>query len=149
MIELTISQKDKQEISSLVNKLFDYIDNNAFDKMQTEVFADSVLFDVTSAGGYCQDLTSKQVCDIFKMYMSNIDGNNRTLGEFLMKINGNEAEVFTTATITHFKKGTKNGNTREFQGDYQLGLVKSDTKPWRINSFIYVLHHKEGNITLE
>lgn len=143
------SQNDEQKISALVHKLFDYIDDRNFDKLKVEVFAERVLFDVTSAGGYCQDLTSEQVCDIFSMYMSNVDGNNRTLGEFLMKINGNEAEVFTTATITHFKKDTKNGNTREFQGDYQLGFIKSDTEPWRINSFIYVLHHKDGNITLE
>lgn len=143
------TSNDKELVIKLVHNLFKYLDNNKYDKLQSEVFSDRLLFDVTSAGGYCQDLTSKEVCDIFKMYTSNVDENSRSLGELLIKINGNEAEVFTTATIMHYKKGTKKGNTREFRGDYQLGFIKSDTKCWRINSFIYVLHHKGGNITLE
>lgn len=140
---------DKELVVKLVHKLFKHLDNNEYDKLQSEVFADRLLFDVTSAGGYCRDLTSKEVCDIFEMYTSDVDKNSRSLGELIVKVDGNEAEVFTTATITHYKKGTKKGNTREFRGDYQFGFIKSDTKCWRINSFIYVLNHKEGNITLE
>lgn len=140
---------DRELIINVVHNLFKYLDHHRYEKLISEVFAEKLLFDVTSAGGYCQDLTSKEVCDIFKMYTSNVDQNNRSLGELIIKIDGNEAEVFTTATITHYKKGTKKGNTREFRGDYQLGFIKSDTKCWRINSFIYVLHHKGGNVTLE
>lgn len=140
---------DKELITKLVQDLFSYLDSCEYEKLQNEVFAERLLFDVTSAGGYCQDLTSKEVCGIFEMYLSNVDENSRTLGELLITINGNEAEVFTTATIVHYKKGTKKGNTREFRGDYQLGFIKSDAKSWRINSFIYILNHKNGNITLE
>lgn len=45
------SKEDKQEISALVHKLFNYIDNGSFNELQTEVFTENVFFDVSSAGG--------------------------------------------------------------------------------------------------
>lgn len=143
------SKEDKQEISALVHKLFNYIDNGSFNELQTEVFTENVFFDVSSAGGGdSKYLSSKEVCAIFELYIGSLDANSRSIGDLIVTINGNEAEVFTTTSITHYKKGTQKGNTREFRGDYQLGLIKSDTTSWKINSFIYELHHQEGNIEL-
>lgn len=54
----------REQIIEVVNKLFVYTDNRQWDKIIDEVFTDSVLFDMSSAGGgEANYISSKEICD--------------------------------------------------------------------------------------
>ena len=50
----------RDSIVEIVNKLFVYTDLQQWDKLQTEVFTDRGLFDMSSLGGEKSDTTSKK-----------------------------------------------------------------------------------------
>src|SRR5712675_224155 len=104
----------RDSIVEVINKLFIYTDMQQWDKLQTEVFTDRVLFDMSSLGGEKSDTTSKEICEIWDKGFVGIDSVNHLAGNYLVEINENNASVFAYATATHFKKSATQGKTREF-----------------------------------
>jgi len=49
----------KEDIIEIVNKLFVYTDNKELEKLQKEVFKDTVDFDMSSLGGEVAKKTSQ------------------------------------------------------------------------------------------
>ena len=73
---------------------------------------------------------------------------NHLGGNYLVTINGLNAEVFAYATATHYKKDAKRGTTRDFVGSYQFELSKEPTG-WRIHKMTYNLRYALGNLQLK
>lgn len=140
---------DKHIIKDVTNKLFKYSDELNFEGLKKEVLAEYLIYDVSSAGGVNKKMTSTEVCDLIKEYSTGLDGNSRIMGDIIIKINDNTAEVLTTAIVTHYKKKSKKGNVREFTGNYHIILNKVNDVSWRITSFTYSLNHLTGNLELE
>lgn len=141
---------DKHLIQDLIDKLFKYSDELNFEGLKKEVLAEYLIYDVSSAGGINKKMSSTEVCDLIKEYSTGLDGNNRIMGDIIIKINDNNtAEVLTTAIVTHYKKKSKKGNVREFTGNYHIILNKINDYSWRIISFTYSLNHTSGNLELD
>lgn len=141
----TLSIRD--QIIETVNRLFIYTDQQEWNKLQAEVFTEQVLFDMSSIGGEKKNMTAKEICDTWKNGFVGIDSINHLAGNYLVDINGNNAEVFCYATATHYKKAATHGNTREFTGTYDIHLVKKEAG-WRIDVFKYNLKYATGNLEL-
>ncbi len=137
----------KEEIIEVVNKLFVYTDYKEWDKLQQEVFADVVDFDMSSLGGDVAKKTSRQICEEWDKGFEGLDAVNHLAGNYIVEIKNDEAIVFAYATATHYKESAVNGKTREFVGSYKLHLVKTDDL-WKINSFKYNLKYANGNLEL-
>ncbi len=137
----------KEEIIEVVNKLFVYTDYKEWDKLQQEVFADIVDFDMSSLGGDVAKKTSRQICEEWDKGFEGLDAVNHLAGNYIVEIKNDEAIVFAYATATHYKESAVNGKTREFVGSYKLHLVKTDDL-WKIDSFKYNLKYANGNLEL-
>jgi hypothetical protein len=135
-------------IVEVINKLFVYTDSQDWNKLQSEVFAGQVLFDMSSMGGEKMNTTSKNICEIWRKGFVGIDWINHLAGNYLIEINADAATVFAYATATHYKESATHGKTREFVGTYSIHLTNSATG-WRIDEFKYNLKYSTGNIKLD
>lgn len=138
----------RDEIVEVVNKLFIYTDMQDWDKLQSEVFADKVLFDMSSLAGEKAEKTSKETCDSWRDGFAGIDSVNHLAGNYLVQIDNQTATVFAYATATHYNESATKGKTREFVGTYNIALTKG-AGGWRIYQFRYNLRYATGNTTLE
>ena len=137
----------RDEIVEIINKLFVYTDEQAWNKLQTEVFVETVMFDMSSLGGEKMETTSENICTIWKKGFEGIDGINHLAGNYIIEISNNSATAFAYATATHYKASATKGNTREFTGTYNIGLIKNEAG-WRIDRFKYNLKYATGNTDL-
>ncbi len=139
----------REEIIETVNKLFIYTDSQNWEALQNEVFTEEVFLDMTSLGGNASDMTSKEICDMWKEGFKDLDAVNHLAGNYLVeKIFDSEAKVFAYATATHFKESALNGKTRDFVGTYDFKLRKTNAG-WRLYSFVYNLKYADGNLELK
>jgi len=138
----------REQIVEVVNKLFVHTDNQEWNKLQDEVFTPIVFLDMKSVGGEASEMTSKQICDQWKVGFKGIDSINHLAGNHLVTIYDEYAEVFAYATATHFNANATKGQTREFVGSYDIHLVNTDIG-WRIDRMRYNLKYTQGNMTLE
>ena len=141
----TFSLRD--EIVEVINKLFVYTDEQAWDKLLYEVFAGKVLFDMSSLGGEKMETTAENICAIWKKGFEGIDAINHLAGNYIIEINNNIAVAFAYATATHYKASAIKGSTREFVGTYNIRLIKNENG-WRIDQFKYNLKYATGNTDL-
>lgn len=140
----------REEIIELVNKLFIYTDYQYWDKLMKEVFKEEIKFDMSSAGGgEPRTLKAADVCKTWKDGFVGIDAIHHQAGNFLVHFQDDDrADVFCYAIASHYKKAARQGNTREFVGSYDIGVVFTDIG-WRIESFKYNLKYMNGNGELE
>jgi hypothetical protein len=140
----------REEIVELVNRLFIYTDYQHWDKLLKEVFKDKIRFDMSSAGGgEPQTLKAVDICNNWRTGFEGIDAIHHQAGNFLVRFHGDDsAEVFCYAIASHYKKAARQGNTREFVGSYDIGVVFTDMG-WRIESFKYNLKFLDGNAELK
>lgn len=137
----------REQIIETVTKLFVYTDYREWDKLLDEVFTPQLYFDMASMGGEAKDTTAKEVCDMWRTGFEGIDAVNHLAGNYLVRINGDTADVFAYATATHFKNAAALGKTREFVGSYNLHLIRTE-QGWRIDVFKYNLKYANGNLQL-
>ena len=138
----------KLELIEIVNKLFIYTDNQAWDKLKDEVFAAEVLTDFSSLGGQpAERLSSSEICRRWEEGFKDLDAIHHQSGNFLVEDQGSEASVYCYSIASHYKENAKKGTTRTFVGSYELGFINSGA--WRIDTFTYNLKYMEGNLNLE
>ena len=133
-------------IIETVNKLFVYTDRQDWAKLQDEVFAGDVLFDMSSLGGEKRTIAAREICEMWQKGFEGIDQVNHLAGNYLVTIAADQADVFAYATATHYKKAAVNG-VREFVGTYDIHLVFQENG-WRIDRFRYDLKYMNGNLEL-
>ncbi len=138
----------RDQLIEIVNKLFIYTDQKDWDKLQSEVFAPTVHFDMSSLGGEVTTKTSKEICDNWNTGFGGLDSVNHLAGNHLVSVEGSNAEVFCYTTATHYRESATQGKTREFVGTYELKLSK-ETNGWLIRSFKYNLKYMNGNLELK
>ena len=123
----------KQEIIETVTRLFLGTDSRDWESVMN-VFAGKVHFDMTSlAGGEPAELTSRQIVDAWDEGLKKVDKIHHQAGNYLVKVNGNRAEVFCYGTATHYRSREKKKVTA-FVGSYDIHLVKG-AEGWKIDLF--------------
>jgi hypothetical protein len=139
----------REQLIEVVNKLFVYTDYREWQKLQDEVFANLVLFDMSSLGaGEAAEKTAAEICDMWDTGFQGIDAIHHQSGNFMVTVTEDSATVFCYAIASHFKAAATQGNTREFVGSYDIGLTSTE-KGWRINAFKYTVKYTSGNASLE
>jgi hypothetical protein len=140
---------DKLELQELANKLFMYTDAGQWSLLEKEVFAESVWFDMTSAGGEKPSLLpAREICALWKNGFTGLDAVHHQAGHYLIDVQKNEAGIFAYAIASHYKKAAQKGNTRIFVGSYDLKAIRGP-QGWRLNQFKYNLKYMDGNTRLE
>lgn len=140
--------QDRQDVEDTVNKLFIHTDNRAWENVKT-VFADSVLFDMTSlVGGQPVTLTPQSIVDGWAQGLQPLKALHHQSGNFLVTLDGNKATVFCYGTATHYLPNPSDRNTRSFVGSYEFRLIKGKLG-WVIDRFKFNSKFLDGNLHLE
>lgn len=133
----------KDEVLTVVNKLFVYTDNRNWNGLQEEVFTAQVNFDM----GQPSVLAATAITAMWDKGLKALEAIHHQTGNYTVTINGNQAEVNCYGTAWHYRQHPSGRNTRVFVGSYTLKLEKG-TAGWRINTFIFHKKFIDGNLEL-
>jgi len=139
---------DKDAIIETINQLFIGTDQKDWERV-TGLFAPSVLFDMTSlTGGSPVTMTPRQIVEGWDNGLKTLKAVHHQSGNFIVTLNGNQADAFCYATATHYLPTKSGRNVRTFVGSYDFHLEKKDGV-WWINKFKFNLKYIDGNKELE
>jgi len=139
---------EKDNVIGVINRLFISTDNRDWTKVK-ECFASEVLFDMTSlAGGELATLTPQQIVDAWDTGLKPLKAIHHQAGNYVVTINGNQAEAFCYGIASHYLPNKNNQNARTFVGSYNFHLLKQESQ-WRIDKFKFNLKYIDGNANLE
>ena len=140
---------DKLELTELANKLFMYTDARQWNLLESEVFIETIEFDMQSSSGQpAAQMQATEVCNLWKNGFEGIDAVHHQGGHYLVKVEHDKADIYAYAVATHYKKEAKEGNTRSFTGSYDLKAIKT-THGWRLSHFKYNLKFSDGNVAFK
>jgi len=139
---------DKDAVIETVNQLFISTDKKDWERV-TALFAPSVLFDMTSlTGGSPATMTPHQIVESWEKGLKPLKAVHHQSGDFIVTVNGDQADAFCYATATHYLPTKSGKNVRTFVGSYDFHLEKRDGV-WWINKFKFNLKYIDGNKDLE
>jgi hypothetical protein len=139
----------REQIVETTNRLFNFTDARNWAALQKEVFASEVVVDMVSMGmPEVKKMTAADLCAMWQNGFSGLDVVFHLAGNHAVTLRDADADMFCYASATHYKKSATQGNTRAFNGTYDLHLVKTE-KGWRIDKFKYNLLYMEGNVELK
>jgi hypothetical protein len=138
------------ELIELANKLFIHTDYRQWSKLLSDVFTETVLFDMSSLGaGDPAQLRAVDICNMWEKGFAGIDSVHHQSGNFLVDFRSDDsADIYCYAIAIHFKEAATQGKTREFVGSYDLHAVLTDIG-WRIDGFRYNVKFVTGNVELK
>lgn len=139
---------ERNHIIECINRLFIGTDNHDW-TMVKQCFAASVLFDMSSMGA--GDAVLKSPDEITTMWdagLKPLKAIHHQVGNYLVSINGAEAEAFCYGVAYHYLPNNSNANTRSFIGSYDMTLNKEGSD-WLISKFRFNLKFIDGNLELE
>jgi hypothetical protein len=144
----TDPMQDKAMIVETIDQLFINTDLRDWQRVK-DLFAPTVLFDMTSlAGGTPATLTPQQIATSWDKGLKPLKAVHHQAGNYVVAVNGNEADAFCYAIASHYLPTKSGRNTRTFVGSYDFHLVKTDGV-WWISAFKYNLKYIDGNPDLE
>ena len=138
---------EREQIVEVLNKLFQFTDNQEWRRLIDEVFSYYVWLDMTSMGGTAEEVTSTQICNMWEEGFKDLDAVHHQAGTYTINMAGDSAEATGYSIASHYKEKAKNGNTREFVGSYEFHLTKADGI-WKIDRMKYNLKYLTGNADL-
>lgn len=137
----------REQIMEKVNELFIATDNRDWNRVE-QIFDSKVLYDMTSlAGGNPTMMSPQEITSAWDKGLKRIKAIHHQSGNFIVEVNGNEANVFCYATAHHYLPLKSGKNIRTFVGSYNFKLVNNGD--WKINGFKFNLKFIEGNLNLE
>jgi len=139
----------KDNILTVVNKLFVYTDTRNWKGILDEVFTNEVLFDMTSlAGGEPANMQASSITAAWDEGLKPLEAVHHQTGNFDVIIEENAAAVVNCyATAWHYRPRPSGRNTRVFVGSYILKLINLP-EGWRINAFTFNKKFIDGNLEL-
>jgi hypothetical protein len=139
----------REQIIETVHQLFNLTDAKDWAGLRAQVFAPSVEVDMTSMGmPAIQQMAVDELCAMWQQGLADIDAVFHLAGNHTVQIGQQEAYVYCYASATHFKQSATQGNTRTFNGTYNLHLVETP-QGWRLDRFKFNLLYIQGNEGLQ
>ena len=133
----------KEEVLTVVNKLFVYTDNRNWDGILQEVFTAEVHFDM----GQPTVLAATAITAMWDEGLKALEAIHHQTGNYEVGIADGNATVNCYGTAWHYRQHPSGHNTRVFVGSYILRLTHT-ANGWRINTFIFNKKFIDGNLEL-
>lgn len=138
---------NRQAVLETVNKLFIKTDARRWEQVM-EIFADSVLLDYTSmAGGEPATLTPEQIVAAWKGFLPGFEATHHQIGNYLIKVKDNHADVFCYGTATHYLPNESGKSVWIVVGSYDFHLTQSGGN-WRVDRMKFNFKYQDGNTSL-
>ena len=138
---------DEREVERACNRLFIHTDERDWVKVREYLTAD-VHFDMSSAGvGDPSNLSPDEMIALWDSGLRDLQAVHHQTGNYLIDINGDEANAFCYGMASHYLPHPTGRNTRTFVGCYDFHLVRSGST-WKFDSIKFSLKYTEGNLQL-
>lgn len=148
LIERILVLEDTNAVERVANNLFIQTDNMDWNSLVSDVFTETVYFDMTSVGGTAGEVTSLSIVEGWEQGFMAIEAVQHQSGNMQIEVNGDRATVFQYGTATQYATTDSGSNTRTFFGSYNIGLIKTDDV-WKVDAFAFNLKMMDGNINFE
>ena len=138
----------KDQIATVITRLF--VATDARDWAQVKAcFAESVLFDTTSAtGGQPTRMSPEKIVQAWETGLKPIEAVHHQIGNLAVEPKGETAAATCYGIAYHYRRTRLGKNTRIFVGSYEFEL-KRQQESWRIETFRLKLKFIDGNLELE
>jgi 3-phenylpropionate/cinnamic acid dioxygenase small subunit len=151
-LERTVSDPaalaDRQEIVDAITSLFIATDEKNW-PAALACFADQVHFDMSSlTGSPAATVPADSIVEGWKMVLGAIQSVHHQVGNFRVRIEGNQAVAFCYGITYHYRPNRSGQNTRVIVGTYDFHLARRDAA-WRIDGFGFKVKFVDGNQDLE
>ncbi|MBD0384004.1 nuclear transport factor 2 family protein [Paenibacillus sp. WST5] len=104
-----------------------------------------MLLDMSSMGGGEPSIVSaQQIAAGWEEGLKKLQAIHHQVGNYLVDISGDEAEVFCYGIISQYYPNPTGQNVRTFVGTYNIHLTKLATD-WKIDKFRFNLKYIDGN----
>jgi hypothetical protein len=138
---------DRQEIVDAVNMIFVMTDERRWDEVVTH-FADRVFLDYSSKnGGEPAILSPHEIVESWKRTLSGFESTHHQLGNHLVKMSGNQADMFCYGTASLYLPNDQDENLLTVVGTYDFHLLKADAK-WKVDKMRFNFKYQDGNASL-
>jgi hypothetical protein len=139
---------ERTRIIDQINRLFIGTDNRDWEAVK-HCFAANVLFDMSSMGaGEPKGISPDDIVAMWDTGLKPLQALHHQVGNYMVRINGAEAEAFFYGIAIHYLPNKTNNNTRTFVGSYEFQLGK-ESDEWKIHHFKFNLKFIDGNKELE
>lgn len=139
---------ERTVILDTVVTLFVATDQRDWQRVES-CLATPVTLDMTSlVGGEPSRLTPREVATGWRDGLRAIDHVHHQLGNFTVRIHGDEAEVSCYGVAYHHRETATPDNLRTFVGSYDIHLHRTGGA-WLINLFRFNSKFVTGNLQLE
>jgi hypothetical protein len=139
---------ERNAIVDTVVTLFVATDHKDWPRVES-CLADPVTLDMTSlAGGEPTRMKPKEVSASWREGLEAIDHVHHQLGNFTVRIHGDQAEVFCYGVAYHHRDIAGPDNLRTFVGSYDIHLHRT-MGAWLIDLFRFNSRFVTGNPQLE
>ncbi|MGB0523735.1 MAG: nuclear transport factor 2 family protein [Flammeovirgaceae bacterium] len=140
------AQPMENRIQQTVSQLFIATDQQDWNTVES-LFHTEVLLDYTSmAGGEPATLSPQQITTAWKGLLPGFEHTHHQLGNFQIKQQGNQYQVFCYGTATHYLPHEA-GNVWTVVGSYEFELVPSG-KSWKVSKMVFHFKYQDGNTNL-
>lgn len=143
---------DREQVAARVTELFLATDRRDWAAVEA-CFAPAVAFDMSSAGaGPASSRTPGEIAAGWRDGLAGVEHIFHQAGNFVVTLDGDEAEAFCYAIAYHHRARRDGRNTRVFVGSYEFRLARQaggGAPTWRITAMRYALKFVDGNLALE
>ncbi len=147
LLTLNVNAQIMNNPNDAVTQLFVATDQREW-KTVEEIFDSKVLLDYSSMNGSpAVDLTPDQITGAWKGILPGFESTHHQVGNFITRIDGNEATVFCYGTATHFLSDEA-GNVWTVVGSYDFELSIDDADKWRVRTMKFNFKYQDGNTSL-
>ncbi len=138
----------REQVIERVTALFVATDRRYWPAVRA-CFADRVVFDMSSLGGApSATVTAESIVDGWKTGLAPLRAIHHQVGNFQVRITGDDADVSCYGITYHYLPNRTNRNTRVFVGTYDIRL-HHEQGTWKIGMLRYLSKFVEGNTALE
>ena len=137
--------QDYNVVLETVRKLFIFPDEENWEGMANEVFAENVLMDYSSFGaGKPIEMKREDIINQWEPFFDKMEHTHHQLGNELIEINDKEALVSAYVTAGHYKQMPDNNNLWTVVGTYNIKLFNGKNG-WRVTAMKFNYKYQEGN----
>ena len=138
---------NREMIVETIVKLFVGVDERNWILVK-QVFCDFVLLDYSSmSSAKAEVLTPDKIIENWRNFLPGFDFTHHHIGNFMINLNPETAEVFCYGTATHYLKNESNSNIWTVVGSYNFDLQHFE-EGWKISKMKFNFKFADGNFDL-
>lgn len=147
LLTLNVNAQIMKNPNDAVTQLFVATDQREWRTVE-QIFDAKVWLDYSSMNGSpATELTPGQITGAWKGILPGFESTHHQIGNFITKVNGDEATVYCYGTATHFLTD-EGGNVWTVVGSYDFELSKDTLDNWRVRAMKFNFKYQDGNTSL-